>query len=108
MIVNDVLIEKLARLSRLELNAEEKPLMKNELQKMIAFIEKLNELDTQGIEPLLHMSHHKGVFRNDKVQGQLSKEEVFKNALRHSNGFFEVPKVVKNPSAAEIENSINE
>jgi aspartyl-tRNA(Asn)/glutamyl-tRNA(Gln) amidotransferase subunit C len=56
MIVNDALIEKLAHLSRLELKEAEKEEMKIELQKMIGFIDKLNELDTAGVEPLLHMS----------------------------------------------------
>ena len=62
MIVNDALIEKLAHLSRLELKEAEKEEMKIELQKMIGFIDKLNELDTSGVEPLLHMSENVDIF----------------------------------------------
>lgn len=95
MIVNDALIEKLAHLSRLELKEEEKEEMKIELEKMIGFIDKLNELDTTGVEPLLHMSENVDIFRNDEVKGQISNEEVFKNAPLHDNSFFKVPKVIK-------------
>jgi aspartyl-tRNA(Asn)/glutamyl-tRNA(Gln) amidotransferase subunit C len=80
MIVNDALIEKLAHLSRLELKEAEKEEMKIELQKMIGFIDKLNELDTSGVEPLLHMSENVDIFRKDEVSGQISKEDVFKNS----------------------------
>lgn len=95
MIVNDALIEKLAHLSRLELKEAEKEEMKIELQKMIGFIDKLNELDTTGVEPLLHMSENVDIFRNDEVSGQISKEDVFKNAPLHDGNFFKVPKVIK-------------
>jgi aspartyl-tRNA(Asn)/glutamyl-tRNA(Gln) amidotransferase subunit C len=95
MIVNDALIEKLAHLSRLELKEVEKEEMKIELQKMIGFIDKLNELDTSGVEPLLHMSENVDIFRNDEVSGQISKEDVFKNAPSHDGSFFKVPKVIK-------------
>ncbi|HEV2830470.1 MAG TPA: Asp-tRNA(Asn)/Glu-tRNA(Gln) amidotransferase subunit GatC [Hanamia sp.] len=95
MIVNDALIEKLAHLSRLELKEAEKEEMKIELEKMIGFIDKLNELDTTGVEPLLHMSENVDIFRNDEVAGQISKTDVFKNAPLHDGDFFKVPKVIK-------------
>ena len=95
MDVNDALIEKLANLSRLEFMEEEKEEIKNDLQKMIGFIDKLNELDTTGVEPLLHMSENVNVFRKDEVNGEIRTEEVFKNAPLHANGFFKVPKVIK-------------
>ena len=95
MIVNNALIEKLAHLSRLELKEAEKEEMKIELEKMIGFIDKLNELDTSGVEPLLHMSENVDIFRNDEVSGQISKEDVFKNAPLHDGNFFKVPKVIK-------------
>ncbi len=95
MIVNDALIEKLAHLSRLEYDDEEKEVIKNDLEKMIGFIDKLNELDTAGVEPLLHMSENVNVFRPDAVKGQISRKDVFKNAPLHDDEFFKVPKVIK-------------
>ena len=72
MIINDALLDKLAHLSMLEFQDDEKEEMKTELEKMFTFIEKLNELDTTGIEPLLHMSEQQDVFRKDEVKGQIS------------------------------------
>lgn len=95
MKVNDALIEKLANLSRLEFDEAEKADIKNDLEKMLGFIDKLNELDTTGVEPLLHMSDNVNIFRKDEVQGEIGKEDVFKNAPLHADGFFKVPKVIK-------------
>lgn len=95
MKVNDALIEKLANLSRLEFDEAEKQDIKNDLEKMLGFIDKLNELDTTGVEPLLHMSENVNIFRKDEVQGEIAKEDVFKNAPSHDNEFFKVPKVIK-------------
>ena len=95
MNVNDALIEKLAHLSRLEFNEEEKEEIKSDLEKMIGFIDKLNELDTTGVEPLVHMSDNVNVLRKDIVNGQISRKDVFKNAPLHNDEFFKVPKVIK-------------
>lgn len=95
MNVNDALIDKLAHLSRLEFSKEEKEEIKNDLEKMIGFINKLNELDTTGVEPLLHMSENVNIFRKDTVEGEISREDVFRNAPSHDDNFFKVPKVIK-------------
>jgi aspartyl-tRNA(Asn)/glutamyl-tRNA(Gln) amidotransferase subunit C len=95
MIVNDALIEKLAHLSRLEFADEEKEVIKNDLEKMIGFIDKLNELDTTGVAPLLHMSDNVNILRSDTVKGEVSRKDVFRNAPVHDEEFFKVPKVIK-------------
>ncbi|MEO8819801.1 MAG: Asp-tRNA(Asn)/Glu-tRNA(Gln) amidotransferase subunit GatC [Ginsengibacter sp.] len=95
MVVNNALIEKLANLSRLEFAEDEKEEIKNDLQKMIGFIDKLNELDTTGVEPLLHMSGNVNVFRKDIVNGEISRKDVFKNSPVQDDEFFKVPKVIK-------------
>ena len=95
MNVNDELIDKLANLARLQFNTEEKEEIKNDLQKMIGFIDKLNELDTTGVEPLLHMSDNVNVLREDEVGGMISRVDALKNAPLHDDEFFKVPKVIK-------------
>ena len=95
MEVNDALIEKLAHLSRLEFNLKEKNEIKNDLQKMIAFVEKLNELDISGVEPLLHMTDEVNVLREDEVKGSIERDEALKNAPEQDGRFFKVPKVIK-------------
>ena len=92
------MVDKLAHLSRLQFNDAEKEEIKNDLQRMIAFVEKLNELDVTGIEPMLHMSEEINVLREDEIKGSVSREEALKNAPLHDDKFFKVPKVIKPPS----------
>jgi aspartyl-tRNA(Asn)/glutamyl-tRNA(Gln) amidotransferase subunit C len=95
MIVDDALIEKLAQLSMLQFNEEEKEEIKSDLQKMIGFIDKLQELDTTGVEPLMHMSGEVNVLRSDTTGNMLSREQALQNAPHHDNVYFKVPKVIK-------------
>ena len=95
MEVNDTLVDKIAHLARLQFNDVEKAAIKTDLQKMIAFVEKLNELDTTGVAPLLHMSDNINILREDDVNGSISREEGLKNAPLHDSQFFKVPKVIK-------------
>jgi len=97
MEVTGALLDKLANLSRLEFNAADKEEIKNDLQRMITFVEKLDELDLEGTEPLLHMSGNVNVLREDEVKGSVSRAEALKNAPVHDDKFFKVPKVIKNP-----------
>lgn len=100
MEVNDALVDKLAHLAKLKFEDAEKAEIKDDLQKMIAFVEKLNELDLEGVEPLLHMSDEVNVLREDdpdsyREKGSVTREEALKNAPLHDEQFFKVPKVIK-------------
>ena len=98
MEVTEQMIEKLALLARLEFKPEEKEEIKKDLQRMISFVDKLNELDTQGVEPLTHMSEEVNVLREDQVQGSVTREEALRNAPMHDEAFFKVPKVIRKQS----------
>ncbi len=95
MIVNEALIDKLAKLSRLSFNADEKKSIQHDLEKMIAFVEKLQEVDTSGIEPLTHLAVQDNVTRRDIVTTGLSQDDALKNAAIKGDGFFKVPRVIK-------------
>ena len=95
MEVNDALVEKLANLSMLHFDEAEKASIKKDLERMISFVEKLNELDTNGVEPLLHLSENINVLRDDEVKGSISREEGLRNSALHDEQFFKVPKVIK-------------
>jgi len=97
MQVDDALISKLSRLAMLDFNEAEKEEIKADLEKMIGFVDKLKELDTTGIEPLLHMTGNNNMLREDEVKSMLSQQEALKNAPLHDNQFFKVPKVIKKP-----------
>ena len=95
MEVTDALIDNLANLARLHFNEAEKEEIKSDLQRMIAFVDKLNELNTDGVEPVLHMSDGSNVFREDEIRGSVSRDEGLTNAPSTDGVFFKVPKVIK-------------
>lgn len=95
MEVNDVLVQQLADLARLEFNDQEKIEIRGDLQRMITFVEKLNELDTTNVKPLLHLTDDNNVFREDKVIPVITREEALKNAPSATEEYFEVPKIIK-------------
>jgi aspartyl-tRNA(Asn)/glutamyl-tRNA(Gln) amidotransferase subunit C len=95
MEVNDALIDNLSNLARLEFNAVEKEEIRKDLQRMILFVEKLGELDTTGVEPLLHMSSETNVLREDILQGSVSREAALVSAPATDGTYFKVPKVIR-------------
>jgi aspartyl-tRNA(Asn)/glutamyl-tRNA(Gln) amidotransferase subunit C len=95
MQVNDELVDQLSHLARLTFEPEKKEEIKKDLQKMISFIEKLNEIDTTGVEPLLFMTNEVNVLREDEVKGSVSREEGLLNAPVKDDQFFKVPKVIR-------------
>jgi aspartyl-tRNA(Asn)/glutamyl-tRNA(Gln) amidotransferase subunit C len=97
MQVDDTLIDKLSKLSMLKFDAAEKEEIKKDLEKIIGFVDKLKELDTSGIEPLLHLSPNVNVLREDVVDHMISREEALQNAPLHDEQYFKVPKVINKP-----------
>ncbi len=94
MKINRELLDKMAHLARLEFDDKDAEKMMHDMTAIINWVEKLNEVDTTGIEPLTSMSHEINSLREDKVQPQLSAEEVLKNAPRKTDTYFSVPKVL--------------
>lgn len=88
-------VEKLAHLARLEFSENEKEEMLSDLNKMMAFVDKINELDLEGVEPLIYLTDEENVMRKDEVKGQVSKDEALKNAPDKDTDYFRVPKVLK-------------
>lgn len=95
MEITDKVFDQLAHLSRLQFTDTEKEEIKGDLQRMIAFVEKLNEVNTEGVAPLLHMSSASNVWREDEVRGSVTREEALLNAADADGQFFKVPKVIK-------------
>lgn len=95
MEVNEVLVQQLADLARLEFNDQERVEIRGELQRMITFVEKLNELDTTHVKPLLHLTDDYNVFREDRVIPSTTREEALQNAPAATEVYFKVPKIIK-------------
>ena len=96
MEVDDKLIDKLASLSKLEFKANEKESIKKDMDRMLTFFEQLSEVDTDGLEPLIHINPETNVYRADKITEGLSQADALKNAPNHDSFYFKVPKVVEN------------
>ncbi|MFY0601138.1 MAG: Asp-tRNA(Asn)/Glu-tRNA(Gln) amidotransferase subunit GatC [Cyclobacteriaceae bacterium] len=88
-------LQKIAHLARLELDPSKEDQMKKDLEEIIDWVDKLNELDTDGIEPLTNMSFEVNAFREDKIVEPLSQERGLKNAPDKSGDYFKVPKVLE-------------
>lgn len=94
MKIDDKTIDHIARLSRLEFKDEAKAIIKSDLERILDLVEKLNELDTDGVEPLIHMTEAVNVLRDDEVVEEISKEDALRNAPRKDSDYFKVPKVI--------------
>ena len=95
MEVNNKLIQDIAKLSKLKFDDSAEEKMKSDLGKMLAFVDKLNEIDTEGINPLIYMSEEVNVLREDKVTEETSQEDALKNAPEKDSDYFKVPTVLK-------------
>lgn len=94
-IISDETIEYVGILAKLELSKEEKEQAKKDMGSMLDYIDKLNELDTSGIEPMSHVFPVHNVFREDVVANEDDRENILKNAPEQKDGSFEVPKTVE-------------
>jgi len=88
-------VEYIARLARLEFSDAEKVTLSVELSQILQYMEKLNELDTEGVEPLSHPTELVNIMRPDEIKPSFTPEEALKNAPAKQDGFFKVPKVIK-------------
>jgi aspartyl-tRNA(Asn)/glutamyl-tRNA(Gln) amidotransferase subunit C len=94
MEVNEALLDHLAHLSKLSFEGSEKESIRQDLQRMIAFVDKLSELDTTGVEPLIFMSNEVNRLRNDDVEQSVSHEDALRNAPKKDSDYFRIPKVL--------------
>ncbi len=87
-------VKKIGRLARIELSEDECITLAGEFDHILAHIQKLNELDVDGIEPVSHPFNLKNVFRKDEVQASLGAEALMKMAPQSKGDMIRVPKVI--------------
>lgn len=92
--INEELIEQLAHLARLEFTSQEKQKIISDLNRILEYIEQLNELDTSAIEPLIYLSPNQNILREDEVKEELKKEKALSNAPKNDSDYIKVPKVI--------------
>lgn len=93
-VISDETIAYVGILAKLELNQEEKEQAKKDMSEMLDYIDKLNELDTAGVEPMSHIFSVQNVFREDVVQNGDGSEKTLANAPEKKDGGFKVPRTI--------------
>lgn len=88
-------VEHVARLARLELSAAEAETFTGQMDAILAYVEKLNELDTAGIVPTSHAVPLENAFRDDVARPGIGVEAALANAPERSGSFFRVPRVIE-------------
>ena len=94
MKIDSKTVDKLADLAKLEFDEEGKKEIINDLNRIVEFVEKLSELDTSNVEPLIYLSEDTNVMRNDEVKQVISQQEALKNAPVKDSDYIKVPKVI--------------
>jgi len=94
MRIDDQLISRLENLARLQLSTEERQAIITDLDNILTMVEKLQELDVSGVEPLVYVNAGANRLRADKIAGQVAQQEALRNAPDHDGNHFRVPKVI--------------
>lgn len=88
-------IDRVAELARIALTSEEKAKFSSQLETILGYIDKLNELDTSDVEPTAHPHSVENVWREDKTELQMPTSDALRNAPKQRQNMFVVPKVVE-------------
>ena len=94
MKITEELIDHIAHLARLEFQGEDKVSIKKDMERMIEFVDKLSEVDTTNVEPLIFMSEEINRLREDDPKVTVTHEEALKNAPKKDSDYFRIPKVL--------------
>ena len=95
MSIDPARVEQIANLARLSISSEEKELLGTQLSRILGHIEKLGELQTDGVEPTSHVIDLANVAREDDLRESLSADQALSNAPDRSGDFYRVPKIIE-------------
>lgn len=94
MNIDNETIAKMAHLARLEVNENEQESLLKDMNNILHFMEKLNELDTSKVEPLIYLTDEVNVFREDEIERDITPTEALRNAPKQDGAYFQVEKVI--------------
>ena len=94
MQVTEALLDKLCDLARLKLEGDARAELKNDLYRMLEMVEQINELDTEGVAPLIHLTDEVNHYSQDEPQPAIPRSVALNNAPAHDSEYFHVPKVL--------------
>ncbi len=88
-------VDQIAHLARLEFDENSKPGIIKDMNRMLDFVDKLNELNTEHVEPLIYMTRETNVLRADEIEHSITQKEALKNAPKKDSDYFKAPKVIE-------------
>lgn len=88
-------VEYISKLARLSVSEKEKETFSAQLQSILSYMEKLNELDTKDVEPTSHVVSLSNVMRDDVQRPSISREDALANAPDHTDKFYRVPRIIE-------------
>ena len=94
MKITDETVDHIAHLSRLEFEGEKRDAIKADLERIISFMDKLQEVDTENVEPLIFMSNEINRLRDDVPADTITQVEALKNGPKTDSDYFRIPKVL--------------
>ncbi len=95
MKIDQTLVSRLEHLARLELSDDEREGIRKDLNNILEMVEKMNELNTDDVEPLVYINEQSNVWREDEVKNQVDRTDALRNAPDKNEQFFKVPKMIK-------------
>jgi len=94
MVIDSKTVDKLADLAKLEFDDASKQEIIKDLNRIVTFIEKLNELDTSSVEPLIYLTDETNIMREDVVKQEITQHDALKNAPKKDSDYIKAPKVI--------------
>ncbi len=94
MKITDELVDHISHLARLKFEGKKKEAIKKDMENIISFMDKLSELSTDNVEPLIFMNDEVNVLREDVPQITVSQEDALKNAPKKDSDYYRIPKVL--------------
>lgn len=94
MVIDEKTVDKLADLAKLEFDEASRKDIVKDLNRIVSFVEKLNEIDTSSVAPLIYLSDSTNVMRNDEVKQVITQAEALKNAPEKDSDYIKAPKVI--------------
>lgn len=94
MKISEEIVDHIAHLARLEFEGDKKQAILNDMENIVSFMDKLSEVDTENVEPLIFMNDEYNKLREDVAEVTVSQDEALKNAPKKDSDYFRIPKVL--------------
>ena len=94
MEIDDKIVDKIASLSKLSFSGEQKEAIKSDMNKMLNFMGKLEEVDTEDVDSLIHMTNEVNILRADDAISDITQKEALQPAPKKDSTYFKIPKVL--------------